>query len=80
MNEGNNKTQRGGVGAYDSLNGGKNFDIGEVVSVTDTKYLGRIKVRVKGSRSVGGDDGIVDADLSWCSFNPKTYFFTTKNW
>jgi hypothetical protein len=44
--EGNNKTQRGGVGAYDSFSGGKNF-IGEVVSVTDTKYLGRIKVRVK---------------------------------
>jgi hypothetical protein len=54
--------------------------LGEVVSVTDTKYLGRIKVRVKGSRSVGGDDGIVDADLSWCFFNPKTYFFTNQNW
>jgi hypothetical protein len=30
------------------VNGGKNFDIGEVVSVTDTKYLGRIKLELKG--------------------------------
>ena len=44
----------------------KHLRIGEVVDVNDPNYLGRIKVRLKGSINVGGDDGIADADLPWC--------------
>lgn len=65
INEGNNKISRGGNQIYDNANKPNLIDIGEVVSVIDPNYMGRIKVRVKGPRSRGGDDGVVDADLPW---------------
>ena len=51
MNEGNNKIGRGGNHIYDNANKVNNVDIGEVISVTDPNYLGRIKVRIKGPRN-----------------------------
>ncbi len=36
-----------------------------VVSIKDDEGLGRIKVRVKGAPSLGGDDGIPDDELGW---------------
>lgn len=65
MNEGNNKIGRGGNHIYDNANKVNNVDIGEVISVTDPNYLGRIKVRIKGPRNRGGDDGILDNNLPW---------------
>lgn len=44
----------------------KTVEIGEVVSNDDPYHMGRIKVRIKGSRNGGGDDGILDDDLPWC--------------
>ena len=41
------------------------IQFGQVVSVNDKKGLGRIKVRIKGGKSVGGDDGVLDKDLPW---------------
>lgn len=66
MNEGNNKISRGGNHIYANANKLNYIDIGEVISITDPNYLGRIKVRIKGPRNRGGDDGIVDNDLPWC--------------
>jgi hypothetical protein len=64
-NEGNNKVIRGESKPLYNLDYTKNVEVGEVVSVTDPNYLGRIKVRVKGSPSNGGDDGVSDANLPW---------------
>jgi hypothetical protein len=44
----------------------KVIEVGEVVSNDDPYHMGRIKVRIKGPRNGGGDDGILDADLPWC--------------
>lgn len=65
MNEGNNKISRGGNNIYNNANKLNLIDIGEVISITDPNYLGRIKVRIKGPRNRGGDDGIIDNDLPW---------------
>ena len=66
MDGGTNKSGLGRKNAYDSLNYSQNVLLGEVVSITDPKYMGRIKVRIKGPRNRGGDDGILDKDLAWC--------------
>lgn len=66
MDNDNNKIVRGHNSSNDSGNPVKLFTVGEVVSITDPNYLGRIKVRIKGTRGKGGDDGILDADLPWC--------------
>jgi len=60
---GTNKLARGDKSAYDNFSSFKYLKIGEVVSIIDDFGLGRIKVRVKGSQSSGGDDGINDVDL-----------------
>ena len=65
LNEGNNKISRGGNKIYDNANKLNYIDIGEVISIIDPNYLGRIKVRVKGPRNRGGDDGITDDNLPW---------------
>lgn len=39
--------------------------LGLVISVIDPNYLGRIKIRIKGPRNMGGDDGVSDNDLPW---------------
>lgn len=65
LQEGNNKIGRGGNHIYSNANKPNFVDIGEVIDVTDPNYMGRIKVRIKGPRSRGGDDGIVDGDLPW---------------
>ncbi len=66
MDNNNNKIVRGQNGAYSSDKTVKIISVAEVISVTDPNYLGRIKVRIKGTRAKGGDDGILDADLPWC--------------
>ncbi len=66
IDEGNNKTTTGRKSVNDTLDNFKTLEIGEVVSVNDPNYLGRIKVRIKGPRSRGGDDGVLDNDLPWC--------------
>jgi hypothetical protein len=38
---------------------------GVVESIKDNEGLGRIKVRIKGAQSVGGDDGVLTKDLPW---------------
>jgi len=60
-----NKSNRGDKNPYQGLNKIKNINIGEVIDVNDPNDLGRIKVRIKGSRNKGGDDGILDNDLPW---------------
>ena len=72
MDSSHHKLIRGEKSVYDTMDRFNNLEIGEVISVTDPNLLGRIKVRIKGSRARGGDDGISDSDLSWCSpFIPK---------
>lgn len=66
IDEGTVKSARGEKNLYDGLERFEQISFGEVVSVNDPTYLGRIKVRIKGSRAKGGDDGIADKDLSWC--------------
>jgi hypothetical protein len=59
---------------YNNLNYDKNVQIGEVVSVDDPNFLGRIKVRIKGPFSKGGDDGTIDDKLPWCTPMIPKYF------
>ena len=61
--EGTSKLTKGQKSGYDNLSSFKYLKIGEVVSITDEFKLGRIKVRIKGSQSSGGDDGVSDAGL-----------------
>lgn len=59
---------------YNLLHYDKNVQLGEVVSIEDGNFLGRIKVRIKGPYSKGGDDGVLDEDLPWCTpMIPKFY-------
>jgi hypothetical protein len=66
IDEGTIKSASGRKNVIEATNRIKHLEIGEVVSVDDPNYLGRIKVRIKGSRAKGGDDGIFDKDLPWC--------------
>src|ERR1035437_7490341 len=65
IDEGTAKTARGGKSVYETIDNFKLAQIGEVVNVDDPNYLGRIQVRIKGPRSRGGDDGVLDTDLPW---------------
>lgn len=59
---------------YNLLHYEKNVQLGEVVSIEDPNFLGRIKVRIKGPYSKGGDDGVLDKDLPFCTpMIPKFY-------
>lgn len=75
--EGNGKTSSGRKTAYDITDKFKMVQIGEVTSIDDPNYLGRIKVRIKGPRSRGGDDGISDLELPWC-FPMTTKFLSVQ--
>jgi hypothetical protein len=66
FNEGTNKIARGDKSVYDNLDSFKTIEIGIVKSVYDKDNLGRIKVRIKGPKSRGGDDNTPDTDLPWC--------------
>lgn len=65
MSEGTNKLNRQHKHNYDNVSSFKYLKYGEVVTNIDTQNLGRIKVRIKGSPSSGGDDGIFDSDLPY---------------
>ncbi len=65
--EGTNKLNRGDKNIYENVSSFKYLKYGLVVTVTDEFGLGRIKVRIKGSQSVGGDDGVTDADLPYAT-------------
>jgi len=66
--QGNNKLSRGaGSGAYQKHSSFQYLKYGQVVSVYDDYSLGRIQVRIKGSQSAGGDDGVIDAKLPFCN-------------
>lgn len=64
IEDGSNKLSRGGNKIYDMFHPNI-INIGEVRAVDDPDYIGRIKVRVKGPRSSGGDDGLTDEELPW---------------
>jgi hypothetical protein len=66
LDEGNNKIARGEKSPFETTDKYRNLELGEVISIDDPNYLGRIKVRIKGTRSRGGDDGILDENLPWC--------------
>lgn len=66
LTDGNNKIPRGGKSAYQNLDAFRTIEIGEVLSVYDKDNLGRIKVRIKGPKSRGGDDNTPDSELPWC--------------
>lgn len=63
MSEGTNKLNREMKFGYDNVSSFKYLKYGQVVSNIDNQNLGRIVVRIKGSPTAGGDDGILDADL-----------------
>jgi len=58
INEGNNKLTTNRLGTYNNIPYNQIFSIGEVVSVDDPNNMGRIKVRIYGPASRGGDDDI----------------------
>jgi hypothetical protein len=65
IQEGTGRQVTGKASILDKIKYNKNIIQGIVVSVTDPQRLGRIKVRVKGSPTKGGDDGTGDDDLPW---------------
>jgi hypothetical protein len=65
MNEGNTRIARGDKELSQHLDVFRLIEVAEVISVNDPYHLGRIKVRIKGPRNRGGDDGILDNDLPW---------------
>lgn len=75
ISDGTNKNSTGRKNVYDMDASNHNIiQIGEVISVTDPNEMGRIKVRIKGPRNRGGDDGIADSELPW-AFPLMTKFF-----
>lgn len=77
IEEGNSKYGTGQKSVIESVNNVKTLELGEVISVNDPNALGRIKVRIKGPVSKGGDDGVTDDNLPWAHpFNTK--FFTAQ--
>lgn len=77
IEEGNNKYSTGQKSIIDNIDNIKTLEIGEVISVDDPNSLGRIKVRVKGPISKGGDDGVLDDDLPW-AFPLLPKYFTSQ--
>lgn len=77
MNEGGKRIARGDSDISTNLDMFKTIQRGEVISVDDPLKLDRIKVRIKGPSNRGGDDGISDSDLSWCSSLMPKYFLST---
>lgn len=65
MSEGTNKLNREHKHGYDNVSSFKYLKYGQVVANIDNQNLGRIVVRIKGSPTAGGDDGILDADLPY---------------
>lgn len=77
IGEGNSKYGTGQKSIIENIDNIKTLELGEVISVTDPNSLGRIKVRIKGPVSKGGDDGVLDDDLPWA--HPMgTKFFTAQ--
>lgn len=66
IDEGTSKSATGRKSILEDIDLQRVIEFGEVVSLNDPNYLGRIKVRIKGPRARGGDDGILDTDLPWC--------------
>ncbi len=67
MSEGSNKIARGiDKHTSDISDNLRILQVAEVISVNDPNDLGRIRVRIKGPRNKGGDDGIPDGELPWC--------------
>lgn len=65
IDEGTIRNKTGRASIVESLKYDNNITEGVVVSVYDPKYLGRIKVRIKGSPNKGGDDNVTDENLPW---------------
>lgn len=65
MSEGTNKINRTHKHGYDNTSSFKYLKYGQVVTNIDDQNLGRLTVRIKGSPSAGGDDGISDAELPY---------------
>lgn len=74
MSEGTNKINREHRFSYDNITNFKYLKYGEVIQNIDNENLGRIKVRIKGSPTAGGDDGILDNDLPYAFPMIPKYF------
>jgi hypothetical protein len=77
--DGTQKLARGETNLYSNVNSFQYLKFGEVVSIDDAFGTGRIKVRIKGSQSTGGDDGILNSDLPYAfPMIPKHILVTPK--
>lgn len=74
MSEGTNKINREHTFSYDNVTNFKYLKYGEVIQNIDNENLGRIRVRIKGSPTAGGDDGILDNDLPYAFPMIPKYF------
>jgi hypothetical protein len=72
--EGTNRLTTGGNSNYDDMSSFQYLKYGEVVENVDEFGLGRIKVRIKGSQSAGGDDGVLDGNLPFAFPMIPKYF------
>jgi len=77
--EGTNKINRSESSPYDNVSSFKYLKNGVVTSITDDMGLGRIKIRIKGSVTAGGDDGVTDENLPYAfPMIPKHVSITPK--
>jgi len=64
---------------YNKTQGFQMISVGYVTSVDDPLNLGRIRVKLIGSITAGGDKNIDDEDLTWCNpLLPKMVSITPK--
>jgi hypothetical protein len=66
INEGSNKLASNRESIYQNTTDIYFVKYGVVISVDDPNDLGRIKVRIKGTDSLGGDDDKTNAQLPYC--------------
>lgn len=70
QNEGGAKYSTNRLGTYNDIKYTQIFSVGEVISVDDPQNMGRIKVRIYGPATRGGDDDIVGLIGSDGKVNP----------
>lgn len=74
-----NRTVTGRESSLDKVTTQNYIRIGQVISINDLSGVGRIKVRIQGSKVNGGDDGVDNNDLPWCHpLLPKHLQITPK--
>ena len=61
----------------DGLNKIRKIQLAVVTSIDDPYSMGRVKAKIPGQPENGGDDGVLDEDLTWCYPMVQKFFSST---